>query len=282
VAQVRRGRENGILKSDDGKIVGINLGSDFTAEHEWGIKGLREKFGIPDKGYGLAKRTITQMPSKRDPLAPWHSKKTVPCIYLIEEKHQTLLIVTDYFEPEKYDLNHMDIGRYDKKDDRLQTAWDEKSFGINAATDEDRQAVRDVYAAMQKNDLAVWLGGGGVFKNAGLVLAIASLIPQENATQLYDADVDYENLQKAAEKTGIAKKLADANRRYYALSPKWAGEIKSTKDGEIKTKHPVIFWLNPQDQQDNAYGWFTVEDLELWALGKGPIPGNGRDSRAQK
>lgn len=67
------------------------------------------------------------------------------------------------------------------------------------------------------------------------------------------------------------KKLKEANCRYFACSPKWSHEIKSTADGEIKTKYPVIFWLNPMEQDRNSYGWFTVENLELWTQGKGPI-----------
>jgi len=30
------------------------------------------------------------------------------------------------------------------------------------------------------------------------------------------------------------------------------------------------------DQQRNNYGGFTIEELLLWAQGKGPIPKNGK------
>lgn len=274
---MRRGRENGLLKSDDGKLVGINLGSDFTSEHEWGIKGLKEKFGIPEKGYGIEKRTMTKLPTISKSWVS-HSQQQSSAIHFLDQEKNTLLIVSDYFDPEKFDLRHMDLENY-REDESLQTAWDEKTFGINATSAEDRQAVRDVYTAMLDGDVAIWLGGGGVFKNAGLVLAIVSMIPEDNKKQLYDADKDHEKLLKAAEATGIAKKLEKAGCKYYALSPKWAGEIKSTCDGEIKTKHPVIFWLNPMDQQDNEHGWYTVEILELWAQGKGPVIEKSKNKR---
>jgi len=33
-----------------------------------------------------------------------------------------------------------------------------------------------------------------------------------------------------------------------------------------------FYWLNPMEQKIHNYGWFTVEDLLLWAENKGPIP----------
>ena len=46
-------------------------------------------------------------------------------------------------------------------------------------------------------------------------------------------------------------------------------------DGGLQeNKKEVIFWLNPMDQHNNNWGWFTVEDLKKWAKGKGKIPKN--------
>lgn len=257
---MRRGHNNGILFDDNKHLVGINLGSDFTSEHEWGIKGLREMFGISDTGHGLVKRTITKVASY---MSGWgKNAKLKECVHLIETDKETFLIVDQYFDGDVKNVSR-ELSRY--KGDELCTAWDEKSFGISAVKPVERQALRAVHTAMQTNDLAVWLGGGGVFKNAGLVLCIASRVPYENAQALYDADIDRDKLLKAAEDTGIAKLLELAGKRYYALSPRWV-------DGESvkKTKHKVYFWLNPCEQDANNHGWFFVEELELWAKGQGP------------
>lgn len=32
-----------------------------------------------------------------------------------------------------------------------------------------------------------------------------------------------------------------------------------------------MYWLNPTEQQANESGWYSVEDLMLWAENKGPI-----------
>lgn len=45
-------------------IYGINLGADFTAEHEFGIKGIFDVFGVTfeDHIYGVDKRKIRHIP----------------------------------------------------------------------------------------------------------------------------------------------------------------------------------------------------------------------------
>lgn len=272
---MRRGRDNGLLLSDDKTLVGINLGADFTAEHEWGIDDLKRLFGVPNEGLGIVKCTMTKMPTHRS----WSLKKEVPCVKLIETDLATVLIVSQYLENYSKELPR-DLMRYGHHDQELISAWDDKSLGINAAKPEDREAVREIYSAMQKNDIALWIGGGGVFQNGGLVLAIVSRIPKESLQTMHDADADREKLAKAAEATGIAKKLEKAGKRYYELSPKWI-EGFNPQNKNPKSKHPVIFWLNPMDQQDNNYGWFTVEELELWSKDQGPIPMTEKQRKAR-
>lgn len=48
---MRRGNEPAFVESENipDEITGIYFGADFCAEHEWGIKDLREKLGIPEK-----------------------------------------------------------------------------------------------------------------------------------------------------------------------------------------------------------------------------------------
>src|SRR3546814_16244788 len=88
-----------------------------------------------------------------------------------------------------------------------------------------------------------------------------------------EADLEAKRLSDAAEATGIKEKI-DAlpiqrgpfsMKRYFALHPKW------TTTGLIEgrsTIHPVIFFLNPAKQDQNNYGWFTVEELDKWLTGK--------------
>jgi hypothetical protein len=115
-----------------------------------------------------------------------------------------------------------------------------------------------------------------------LVLAVTSKVPEELNKGMVEGDLDFIKLEEAVKRTGIVEKLKKAGNKarnkstspytqtfgYYALSPKW-------EQKDSNSKHPVVFFLNPMDQSNNNHGWFTVEDLELWIKGKGPIPKEG-------
>lgn len=53
---------------------------------------------------------------------------------------------------------------------------------------------------------------------------------------------------------------------YYCLKPRWVSENE-----KLQTRYPVIFFLNPMRQREHDYGWFTVEELEQWTEGRGPV-----------
>lgn len=259
---MRRAHDHGLLKAEDGTLIGINLGADYCSEHEWGIKELRQKFGMSDNEYGLAKRTIRKIPTWLD----YQTDKITPYITFYDGRDKTVLVMSQYA-----DAHHLDkmseLSSYSYKEE-MNTAWDEGSFGVVAFSKDDREAVREIHEAILQLDLAIWLGGGGVFQNAGLVLAIVSRVPKDKAQTLHDADVDREKLKKAVEATGIEGYLKLAKKSWFALAPSW----KTAKSFmEAETKHSVVFWLNPMEQHIHKSGWFTVEDLELWAEDKGPV-----------
>ena len=66
----------------------------------------------------------------------------------------------------------------------------------------------------------------------------------------------------ALEKTKIEMILKKAKKEYDALVPAWANDEKT----EVK------YWLNPKDQENVNYGWYSLQDLKLWAKNKGRIP----------
>lgn len=265
---MRKGNNNGLLKNEKDVVIGINFGADFVSEHEWGIDRLKSSFGISDTGflgkkrYGLEKRTSDKVPNNIK--------------FLDTAKHTVLMIGTYIHDDSKFDPSNYELYRY-KDDTKLKTAWDYNSFGVSAVEEEDRKAVRALYKAIQEKNVCIWLGGGGVFENAGLVVCQKDLVPEAGAKALYDADKDREKLLEASEATGIATKLKATGGKcdYLALSPRWAGKDENSK-------YNVIYWLNPMNQQDNEYGWYTVEELELWALGKGPVIEKSKNYKAQK
>lgn len=250
---MRRGRDSAWLEHD-GKLLGVNLGSDFCAEHEWGIAGLKRTFGITTEGkVGVEARKVSRVPAdlhKEDHYlwcSHYGSLATVKKeLYVNKAAHQTTVaeygIVIHTGETEG--------------------GWSERDFGLWT---KDLGIGNEMYTAFQACDIALlFLGGQYVFGNAGLGLLIASRIPQQFAEDLTKADQDGIRLQEAAAKTGIAERLKNAGRRYYALSPRWDDKAKGT----------VKFWLNPMEQDTYNYGWYGVKELDQWAEGEGPIVKN--------
>ena len=272
---MRNGSHDALILEHDGEFIGVNLGWDFTAEHEWGIKDLTRAFGIVgtsrNKGLlgigakdvvGVEARQVNDIP-KRLSLIIKGDFTYLTYLDTWDDKYA----LTD--ETPKKELDRI-IGSYGDRE--LVTAWDGKSFGVRVSGKETRKNLKVLYDAFQEGDVMIaFLAAGGPFGNSGLCLFIITKLPEFITKGYHDSDIDYLNLTDATKTTGIKKRLEDAGRRFYALKPKWATEIKSTKDGEIKTKHPVIFWLNPMDQHLYNSAWVTVEELDEWIAGKGKI-----------
>lgn len=269
------------LLEDDGHTFGFMLGPDFCAEHEIGIKDLEWTLGIGQdpKAMGLARRTAAATPPERAVLMNEFSyrnhalgqdgkrRKTMKGLALVVDRRHT------WMEPQKDPeyFKHL-TGRFANpvEGEDATAAWDGGSFAIFAYTDRARAALTRLYEGLQAGDFAAWIGGAppsNPFSRSGLIVAIASLVPEEGAKVMLDADLERERLRKAAAKTGIESRLKEAGKRYFALSPKF----RQPDDGRT-SDHPVHFWLNPVDQSNNNYGWFTVEELDDWIEGRGPIP----------
>ena len=150
---------------------------------------------------------------------------------------------------------------------QIACAWDEDEFALLVCGKDLVDKLQQVHEALKKGDAAIWLGGGGVFQRSGFCLAIYSLLPESVITQWKEYYEDQNRLKKASAETGIGGKLQKAKVGYCALSPSWVFEDKKTS-----TKYSVIYWLNPIEQEMYNSGWFTVEELEQWIKGKGPIP----------
>lgn len=276
---MRRGNQGkAVHRLKDGSLLGVNLGADYTAEHEWGISDLLDLYGVEDEQEGIDRRIIRRAPREnilfdavRLKLTDYSGKKpkatTSTWWGLVSLSRPAGWPGFDTLSEDT--VKSLELWPYGDAD--IHGAWDGGSFGLLS---QDESLARELSEAIERLDICLGLfgGGGNPFGRAGLCLLIASRIPQAVQDAWLENDRDGRRLEAAAEATGVAQRLKEAGRRYHALSPKWASEIKSTKGGEVKTKHPVIYWLNPEKQDLNNYGWFTVEQLDQWIDGRGPIP----------
>lgn len=272
---MRSGRDNGFMFDDKDNLIAVNLGADFTAEHEWGIDKLNRTLGINDDQnvLGIERYRVT-LPHPES-------------VMLVEKKKNdvALIIVEPYDVKYWPDRDFKDIGRDELHvyDNKLATAWCESSLGIRSKDGKEIGFIRQIHKAILAKDAAVWRGGGHVFKNSGLMIGIISAIPDKEKQEMYDSHVDYRNLIEASEATGIKVKIDTLNQEfveqhngnataivckpygYSSLRPAWVEN--RTKD----TKHKVVYWLSPYDYKKYTSGWYTVEELEQWIKGEGPV-----------
>jgi hypothetical protein len=263
--KMRRGYDSEFLIDENGVLLGINLGADFTSEHEWGIKGIKDVFGLKDEQanffgikkplYGVERRKIN---NKVDLLFKEVIVNKEKCMVLILDRWSKQY--AEESKDNKWIPNDLNIYR----DEKMACAWDERSFGIMVKEDYFKE-LTEIYNAFMNLDIVIGISPSHAFKNGGLIFTIASRLPKETVEEIYNNDLDAIRLKEAAEATGIYELLEKAGKGKYkgwmALSPRW-------KDDE---KKEVIFWLNPEHQNIHNFGWFTVEDLKEWAENKGKI-----------
>jgi hypothetical protein len=276
----------------DDKFVGVSLGYDFTAEHEWGIDDLKRRFGIPEaskKNMGIKNRVIT---------------KCVDNLIFKEEtyKHQKCaLLYTGYKyrtreEDEKYIPGDLKNYKEDiewniawnekypdpqRRKDPIVTAWDGESFGIGVMGEKEVEYLKELYDALQKNNVAIThinLMPNNPFSNSSLLLLILDRIPGEALDMMYAADKKYYDRVDYEEKIGMTKikeKCGNKNgynksKYYMACSAKWIdyddAEAREKRKKELNTKYDIQYWINYSDDDENC-GWYTVEEIKEWLTG---------------
>lgn len=248
---MRKGSDPQFLIHEE-TLLGVNLGSDFTSEHEMGIAPIRKMFAIPsgDKDWGVKRRKITTVPKEHTFGWTTGGMPKSEGMYLWDTWNNKAPDFSKNSELRTYSTT------------TLAGAWDEKSFGVFSSDPTEIGYLREIYSAFQKKNGVIFLGGrSGWIGNSGLVLAIASRLPDEFTQKWYDGDKESYGIEKDVKKSGIRELLEKAGKRYFALS-----SAHYDKDGNLS------FWLNPMEQDRNNFGYFTLDQLKEWADGKGPIP----------
>lgn len=263
---MRRSNNPVAVEDDNGNIIAINLGYDFCAEHECGVRQLRREMGIPAD-------------EPQDGLDYHSAKKPDKELLMSFTKNKHHFIIFDgmiswyHNDPERldnlkegYGKGGRDLGfptwRGDTEPKVLSAAWDEGGFGIaigKDAPDKLKEFGKKLEVAIENGDFSVWFGGGNKgnpFDRSGLVVAITSLVPQQIKDYMVEQYKEVARLKAADEATGIKEYLKLKDKRYFACSPRFAGDGVS-----------VTYWLNPMEQQKHNYGWFTADELRAWADG---------------
>lgn len=290
---MRRGMKPGFVVDEQQVFMGACLSSDHCAEHEWGISKMKDAFGVdPEAAPGIARRKVSQAVTEYYAFGKGYVE--APTVKLYKDSKYVLLLGNARYPVESIDqrleqgqtlsqiidddnpMRELTPGFQD--DWEMSAAWDEGEWGILAPA-KYTAYVEELYKHFQECNILIMMTGGGVFQNAGLTFAIADRFPEELANEWKEADESMMRLEARHQELGI-EDLLKATRQeglngysdkigcyWHALSPRWKD------DSEIETNYDIVYWLNPYDQQNNYFGWVTIEDLELWAQGRGKIPG---------
>jgi len=241
-------------------IIGVNLGYDFCAEHEWGIRGLRSDFGIDaNAGYGFVSAKNSVMPEG---------------LKLFEGKTDLLVYLNYWFPGDKNpeqrinervdDLKKRELSLYGERE--LACGWSDRDFGIHA-TRKHRDVLRNLYGAFQTmNGIIVLSGNTNPFANSGLLILDYRKIPdaakaeaEANDKKGRDEQAFYKKLEQDS---GVRELLKTAGKSYLALNIR-----------RLDENNQPLWWLNGGKGPGyyDAWGWYTTDALKQWAEEKGPV-----------
>jgi hypothetical protein len=283
-----------IIEND--KFIGVSLGFDFCAEHECGISRLKDEFGLPlkkiKKNLGIKSRKINEVPDslkfRKDSnktavmwIANWFSDELPPDLEDYEEKIKSTL-ETDRKFSEDWKKRHGSEYHSSSKEPMI-SAWDDKSFGIAVYGEKETQWLQELYNKIKKKNVAIAslnISGDNPFANASLSIVIVNRLPQYALDALYTADKKYFDLHEYEKKIGMKKIKEKQGKKngykgenfYLACSPSWINyedkEERNKKKKKMGTKYDIWYWINYSDDDDN-YGWYTVEEIKKWLTTKG-------------
>jgi hypothetical protein len=279
---MKRGNGSKIVRAG-ATFLGVDLGADYTAEHEGGIAGIEAAFGVSKKAAPGIARHVAHLAPKFfwDPLTLTIAFERLGYPALTSTYLDGVLRPYSAKRRQGIAASPKD---FEGGDVEITGAWDENSFGVRFAPRFAAEAAA-LAAAIGRHDLAFLFGnvGDNPFARSGLNLVIASHLPKQILAGLKAGHVGADRLAAAAKATKIEARIRAvseaerANRPYlslghgfYALSPGWAAGFKPA-GRTLQTKHPVVFFLNPAQQDRYNFGWFTVEELEAWLKNTGPV-----------
>ncbi len=196
----------------DGKFSGVFLPADFTAEHEWGILGINDAFGIrmnpnEDVGiYGLDARKVTTVPEL-------HYAEDGGCsVFLFNDR----AIIDSELELFKY-AKDVDLSRPNKQG--LAASWCGDAFCIAVTGNENQIKLKKLHEALVAKNVVIFLGGSdedNPFSRRGLSILLYDTFPTDITEDMIEKDKLYfskmaekhvqarESLKRVAETLGLA------------------------------------------------------------------------------
>lgn len=275
---MRRGYNCFFIRDTHGEIFGINLGADFTAEHEWGIKTINQYFDIKHELDGFDGRKNNKFPNDKEPsleldghgeMYILEQKDLYGIVFNFPKKYVNGLLKTELriYNNDEYYRNRCSTvnGIKDKDQKDLACAWDERSFAfVTTPTIERKAFVNKLFESFKNLNGVIMLGGRVFIENAGLVLLNYNKIPEDVKEEFKNKDIKAKKDQKLYEKlekdSGVFEAIEKSNKKFFYL-----------RINSLDENGNPQWWLNPMEQQKYEAGWFSTKDLLDWANDKGKV-----------
>lgn len=252
------------LHNSKGEFIGYNLGYDYATEHESGIEGIRNMFGINQVKKNIFERAIDRLKGAKPQFgikARTSTKAPSPVHFYRKgggNAAYTLGFTSRFVNMDAFNKDLQQKLAWPGRKECFISCWDEEGVVLTTNNEEHFEALLE---AIVNRDIAFYMGSKGFLSSGGLHMVIASKVDPEVDKLMSDIDEEAWELGKKADACGIEQKLIKANKKFRTLTPGWQDEAKTQ----------VWFYMSPVDQK-YASGWFTVEELELWAKeDRGPV-----------
>jgi len=274
-----------LIGTSDDAICGISLGYDYCAEHERGHASMGQALGVGHAGTSGLEQFLSKAIDAQDPRMVLYERAKATKTIAAETRlifHTNARTSQELAAAKPNDGRLPAISVENGKSNRpLYASWNSDGFCIRAFGDDERDTVRRIHAALIQEDLMISsAASANPFGRGGLCLTILSAVHQSDHDSFAAAEDDARRLASAASATGIETVLKTSGRTHRALQARWSHEMKTvlrnTPEGDRKpvprpkSAHPVIFFLNPAGPAEQS-GWYTVEELEAWCRGEGPV-----------
>jgi len=286
---MRKASDNYGFFMDGDVFVGVSLGYDYCAEHEWGIKRMKNLFGIPEptkKNMGIKGRTITTCDENALVFMEETHKKNKFAILYTRNRYSEIANIPydlkDYKDSISWRLKYDEERNTEpeRRKDPIATAWDEGSFGIGVMGEKEILWLKELHEAFLNKNVVIAFTSmpNNPFTGTSLCLLIADRVPEELSSKMYLADKEFYDREDYEKKIGMKKiieKYGNKNgykkdKYFCACSPKWVNynneEAREATKKKMNTQYDIMYWINYSDADDN-FGWYTVEEIKEWFTG---------------
>ena len=161
----------------DGRVIGINLGFNGCAEHEWGVQRIWTAFGIPAEGKPrFEAQKMTKIPDGLHAGTYGNDRYLIysPAVDMVGWDIQDRPIVWRKSTPEKRQTrleNILESSLYlpEQADELLASAWDKHTFGLRARGNKYADIMEALETGFLINDV-VFAYGSDLVSRVGLLL----------------------------------------------------------------------------------------------------------------